>query len=192
MAATESTLELRFAFADDAALAARAPAEWRVKAASMRFERDARLERVAGGLLAEMLAARGVATPRFALGRFGKPELADAVGLHFSLAHSDAVVLCAVADRPVGCDVERLVVGPSRNRDFYERWTRREAGLKMTGCGFANGAGFDDPPHPAARNIWAPEGYVAAICLQDHRDEHSGICAASRMRRSRSDTPYPY
>jgi len=171
MPAIESILDVRFARANDAALAALAPAEWRAKAATLRFERDARLERVAGGLLIEMLAARGVTAPRFALGRFGKPELANIGGVHFSLAHSDEVVLCAVADRPVGCDVERIVVEPSRDRDFYERWTRREAGLKMSGCGFAEGAGFDDPPHPAARNIAAPEGYAAAVCVDECQEK---------------------
>jgi len=166
MPATENILDLRFAFADDAALAARTPAEWRAKAADMRHERDALLERVAGGLLVTMLAAHGVTAPRFAVGPQGKPQLADG-GLHFNLSHSDEVVMVAVADRPVGCDIEKIVVEDGRDIAFYERWTRREAGLKMCGCGFADGAGADDPPHPAARNVEAPEGYAAAICLQN-------------------------
>jgi len=164
MPAIESTLDLRFAFADDAELAARAPAEWRAKAAVLRFERDARLERVAGGLLAEMLAARGVTSPRFAVSPYGKPLLADGA-LHFSLSHSDEVVMAVVAGREVGCDVERIVVESGRDVAFYEEWTRREAGLKMLGCGFADGASPDAPPHPSARNVPAPAGYAAAVCV---------------------------
>jgi len=125
MPAIESTLDLRFAFADDATLAARAPAEWRAKAASMRLERDARLERVAGGLLAEMLAAHGVTAARFSVGPQGKPMLAEDCGLHFNLSHSDEVVMVVIADRAVGCDIERIVLESGRDAAFYERWTRR-------------------------------------------------------------------
>jgi len=166
MPATEKTPDVRFARVDDAALAARAPAEWQAKAAAMRFERDARLERVVGGLLVEMLAARGVTSPRFAVAPQGKPMLADGCGVYFNLSHSDEAVMVAVADRPVGCDIEKIVLEDGRDVAFYEEWTRREAGLKMTGSGFADGASPDTPPHPAARNVEAPEGYAAAICLQ--------------------------
>jgi len=166
MPATDSFVDVRFARADDLRIAARAPAEWRAKAAAKRFAKDAALELVAGGLLAEMLAAHGVAKPAFALGAFGKPELADGA-LRFNLSHSGDVVMCAVAGRPVGCDVEKAVPEPGRDAAFYAAWTRREAGLKMLGCGFADGADYDAPPHPAARNVPAPDGYAAAVCLEE-------------------------
>jgi len=147
---------------------------WRDKAAKKRFARDARLELVAGGLLARMLAERGIRNPQFTTNPFGKPLLVQpstpllprpTLSTYFSLSHSGDVVMCALADRPVGCDVERLVLEPGRDRAFYEEWTRREAGLKALGYGFGGGARYDAPPHPAARNIPAPDGYVAAILV---------------------------
>jgi len=172
MASSGKSFDVRFARADDEALANEAPPMWRDKAAQKHFARDARLELVAGGLLARMLAERGIRAPQFATNPFGKPHLHSTTTTnnynsqtHFSLSHSGEIVMCVLADCPVGCDVERLVLEPGRDRAFYEEWTRREAGLKALGCGFGGGTPYDAPPHPAARNIPAPDGYVAAILI---------------------------
>jgi len=156
--------EIAFATTSDRELFEMAPPEWRQKAQTMVFERDRQLELVAGGLLVRMLAKHGVVRPKFVFGPYGKPGLADGSGLHFSISHSGSVVMVVISDCPVGCDLERIVLEPGRDREFYELWTRREAGLKMRGSGFATGVAPDAAPDPLARNVPAPAGYIAAIC----------------------------
>jgi 4'-phosphopantetheinyl transferase len=91
-------------------------------------------------------------------GPHGKPQLPASTGLHFSLSHSGDVALCAVADAPVGVDVEaipadarhlelldclepreRAVVASApasaQPEAFTRCWVRKEAYLKGTGEG---------------------------------------------------------
>ncbi|MFD7450275.1 4'-phosphopantetheinyl transferase family protein [Kitasatospora sp. NPDC059827] len=90
---------------------------------------------------------------RFTRGRWGKPAVADAPGLHFSLSHSGELALLAVARRPVGVDLELLRSGrdverlsrrffPCQERELVARggrpafarlWTRKEACVKASG-----------------------------------------------------------
>ncbi len=96
---------------------------------------------------------------RFMRGAQGKPALRDGAGLRFSLAHSGAIALVAVAlHREVGVDVEahasfdyeamartsfspaeveallRLPAG-ERGLAFFRGWTSKEAYLKARGGG---------------------------------------------------------
>ena len=87
----------------------------------------------------------------------GKPLCPDS-GLHFSLSHSGNFVLCAVAAREVGADLETLrtirpalaarVCSPAEleyvcpqgvfdSERFLSLWTAKEAYLKYTGEGIA-------------------------------------------------------
>lgn len=149
-------LRIRFAGTDDLRLAALAPAHWRRKAAEKRFAKDRDQELVAGGLLVDMLAEfhLGLADPRIGVDPDGKPSLRDFPGIHFSIAHTDGMVMCAVSDHSVGCDVERIVPLDDDLRKAVgslEAWTKREALFK---CGEGGGA---------PRNVSAPAGYCAAI-----------------------------
>ncbi|MFF3264370.1 4'-phosphopantetheinyl transferase family protein [Streptomyces sp. NPDC002932] len=97
-------------------------------------------------------------------GPHGRP--ATDGGVHFSLSHTRGVALLALADEPVGVDVERApeerVVSeigdqlhPSERRElaalpaeerpaaFVRAWTRKEAYLKGTGIGLAGGISHD-------------------------------------------------
>lgn len=149
-------LRVRYARTDDVRLAALAPAHWRRKAVEKHFAKDRDQELVVGGLLAEMLAELHPAQSDFTIDvdADGKPVLRDLPNVHFSLSHTDGLVMCALADHPVGCDVERIVPldeDVRREIGSLEAWTKREAKFK---CGTTAGE---------ARVISAPEGYCAAI-----------------------------
>lgn len=146
------SVEYRFARIDDDRLAAKAPRHWREKSVKMRFERERRQELVAGGLLADMLPE--LKSYDIALTPSGKPYLVNYPQLHFSLSHSDEVVMCAISDGPVGCDVERVVELSAEMRQkigSIELWTLKEAEFKR------------GKSAAAAYSVPAPEGYSAAI-----------------------------
>lgn len=108
----------------------------------------------AGLLLKYALLQRGIALQRFFMGENGKPEVEGAC---FNLSHSGNLVICAVSEKPVGCDVEKIeeasdkvlkriatikeknyyeqFAGEERNRAFYRLWTMKESYSKMTGEG---------------------------------------------------------
>lgn len=91
-----------------------------------------------------------------------KPELENAFGqqLHFNVSHSGTWILIAIADSPVGIDVEKMhasftyqnLLSFSFNpqeidfieqsekpyQSFYQLWTRKESLLKATGKGLVD------------------------------------------------------
>ena len=101
----------------------------------------------------------------FSFGSHGKPFFADPMlkGLYFSLSHTKGIAVCAVADKEIGCDIERpgarrmdsesaikiakryfaheeyemLLSDPVGS--FFPIWTKKEAYVKWTGRGFAEG-----------------------------------------------------
>lgn len=88
----------------------------------------------------------------------GKPYFSNLPELHFSVSHSGNVWICAFSDHPVGCDIERHRDDMSRiralakrwlsedeqiylenngctPRSFADIWVRKEAYVKLLGCG---------------------------------------------------------
>jgi len=163
----------------------------RERARRLKFARDRRRFVVARASLRERLGARlgcPAAEVEIAIGAHGKPFVADARGLRFSLSHCDDLALIAFArGRDVGVDLEALRpvheadaiaarLFPAAQYDAYaalgrdERihalcsaWTRKEAYAKALGSGL-----------PAALDTlladgWNVEsfspraGYVAAV-----------------------------
>ena len=105
-------------------------------------------------ILAEY-ADRAPAALRFEYGRWGKPSLSGAPGVHFSVSHSGDAAVVAVSANPLGVDIEEIrpvtaeVLEESLTREertrvrvahdplvsFYAHWTLKEAYLKACGVG---------------------------------------------------------
>ena len=126
----------------------------------LRFLRvqDRRQNLAAGLLLKNVLEQHEIDISNISYGPHGKPELPD---IYFNLSHSHDYVVCAISDKPVGCDIEK--VGKSREgvaerfftekermylstfeekdrlNEFYRIWTMKESYLKMTGEGLVFG-----------------------------------------------------
>lgn len=108
----------------------------------------------AGLLLHHVLKKHGMSGQKIRIGQYGKPETD---GIYFSLSHSESMVVCAVGDKPVGCDVEKIskfhekvadrffcesekkylsrVSEEARTEAFFRLWTMKESYIKMTGEG---------------------------------------------------------
>lgn len=92
--------------------------------------------------------------PRITAGDHGKPTW-DVEGMFFNLSHSGAIAACAIADRPIGLDVQEaceyrdalvrrffspeeqafLTASADKDRAFGRIWTRKEAYVKALGMG---------------------------------------------------------
>lgn len=133
----------------------------RRKADRFTFEKDKRLCVGAELLLrkALVLAGAGTIVPETEEGEYGKPYLKDYPGIRFNLSHSGDMVLCAISDREVGCDIELIEKVPNLNlmsrffyrdefekimnagsaeeqmKTFYRFWTLKESFMKMKGLG---------------------------------------------------------
>lgn len=128
---------------------------------------------------------------QYRFGPHGKPEIVD-FPLYFSLSHSGDYVLCAISDREVGADIQKLQTvdfsklasrffaeaeykaleecdsEAERQKLFFRLWTNKEAYGKMTGQGIM-AALNSDVLYPQWPEISAPEGYAIAVCTE--RDE---------------------
>lgn len=100
----------------------------------------------------------------------GKPFFPDRPDICFNLSHSHGAAVCALHDRPVGIDVEKLRPAPRRlaegmeDEAFFRLWTAREATVKRRGEGV--GALLRSmEPDPMCRCLeGALEGYIVTLC----------------------------
>lgn len=112
----------------------------------------------AGLLLEKVLRIRGKSMETIRYGEHGKPEID---GIYFNLSHSHDIAVCAVSDKPVGCDVEKIEEVTKRIaerffteneiaylerfeeeeklNEFFRIWTMKESYMKMTGEGMSLG-----------------------------------------------------
>ena len=108
----------------------------------------------AGLLLNHVFHKHGISSDTLKTDENGKPI---AEGICFNLSHSGDYVICAVSERPVGCDIEQIKEAPklvaerafsveenaylksfsgnAYNREFFRIWTKKESFLKMKGIG---------------------------------------------------------
>lgn len=129
------------------------PPERQSRVLALRREEDRQRCAGAGQLLQWALARRGVppAKQQLTANPYGRPELEGREDLWFSLSHSGPWIVCAVAEQPVGVDVElprdgyaaiaRRFFSPEETAqlrdetDFLRVWTAKEAFLKALGRG---------------------------------------------------------
>lgn len=130
----------------------------RAKADRFRFGKDKRLSVAAGALLQYALQLENVREPSIEVAPNGKPYLAGEEKLYFNLSHSEGMVMCAIAEKEVGCDVEKKAVLDRRLAEyvmteyeldriyglemdteqqemFFRLWTLKESYMKATGLG---------------------------------------------------------
>lgn len=130
------------------------PVQRKQKISKMHQEKSRRQSLGAGLLLNRVLGYYGVKTSGILVGEHGKPEVD---GICFNLSHSGELVVCAVSEQPVGCDVEKVREAPkgvaerffgeserayleqfsgrAYDEAFFRFWTMKESYVKMTGEG---------------------------------------------------------
>ena len=131
--------------------------EWR-RVQAMRFKHErGRLEcALSYALLCQGLKEMGYdLQPTFIYGDNGKPSLKELPELHFNLSHCKQAVVCALANHPIGVDIEALgryteqlakytmneeelaEINNAEDKDvaFTILWTKKEATMKLTGDG---------------------------------------------------------
>lgn len=93
---------------------AKMPAWRRRRIDSMKHQCGKALSLGVGVLLHKALSEMGIEEPdEVSLNEYEKPFYKEHPEIHFSLSHSGTMAMCAISDRPIGCDVER-----QRQRDF--------------------------------------------------------------------------
>ncbi|MCH5211243.1 MAG: 4'-phosphopantetheinyl transferase superfamily protein [Oscillospiraceae bacterium] len=118
---------------------------------------DRKLSLGAWRIMESALKQHGFLAENVVIGKNGKPECD---GVYFNLSHSADMVLCAVSDVPIGCDIEKVTDAPMEvaeryfsekerryianaqnpadaDRRFFRLWTMKESYMKMTGEGMS-------------------------------------------------------
>lgn len=126
-----------------------------------KFEGGRRESTLAFRLLQQMLAEHyphvDASNVEFEVGEHGKPSLLHHPEIHFNLSHCKYAVACAVADSPVGIDIEcrgrykhdlaaycmsesevRWIESEDTDMRFTMLWTKKEALLKLLGTGITD------------------------------------------------------
>lgn len=100
----------------------------------------------------------------------GKPFFPGCPEICFNLSHSHGAAVCALHDKPVGIDVEKLRPAPKRlasgmeNEAFFRLWTAKEATVKRWGQGIGALLRPLEPDPLCLCVEGLLEGYVVTVC----------------------------
>ena len=115
---------------------------------------------LAGELMTKLAIKKQFGIPfknqHFLRSEHGKPYLEGYPHIHFNISHSGNFVVCAVSDKPVGIDIQKIGEYKERvakrictenelsslksdGEKFTCLWTQKEAVLKLKGTGFTDG-----------------------------------------------------
>ena len=106
----------------------------------------------------------------------GKPFFPDHPEICFNISHSHGAVVCALHDRPVGVDIEKLRPAPKRlangmdDYSFFLQWTVREATIKMQGRGVGALRQALQPGKFCCTNEELMPGWILAVCPSEESD----------------------
>ena len=113
--------------------------------------------------------------PRIEVDELGKPFFPDHPDTHFSLSHTAGAAAAALADTPVGVDIERVrtvsvramerIAGVRTEAAFFRSWVRREARVKRTGSGIVTMMRMEAPLNRGEfyYEVDAFHGYAAGV-----------------------------
>lgn len=119
---------------------------------------------------------------------FGKPYLKNYPDIHYNISHTKGVIVCAVSNKPVGVDIERIkkvnhgivkrfftvdeqnyILNSKGKEDerFIEIWTKKEAYVKWIGKGMEIPfEAFDTFCHlNDMLEVISIKDYVIALCM---------------------------
>ena len=119
-------------------------------------------------------------------GEYGKPYIKDHEEWQFNISHTDGLIVIAVADCPIGIDVEKIrepdyriakrfftkaeneyIGSDIEGRDvrFFEIWTKKEAYIKYIGKGLGEPLGnFDVTSMPEIYQTLRVGEYILTLC----------------------------
>ena len=124
----------------------------------------------------------------------GKPY--STTGLEFNLSHSDNMIILAVSENKIGCDIQKfsernfermakfafhpneldlLSFANNKADTFFKLWTKKEAFLKLIGTGFTrNATNIDLSKDKYTENskeyyfyYWKADDYYISICTEN-------------------------
>ena len=100
----------------------------------------------------------------------GKPFFPSRPDVCFSLSHSRGAAVCAVHNRPVGVDIEKIRPAPARlaagmaDEAFFRLWTAKEATIKQQGGSVAALLRPMEPDGLCQCLEGLLEGYTVTVC----------------------------
>ena len=106
----------------------------------------------------------------------GKPFFPSRPDICFNLSHSHGAAVCALHNKPVGIDVEKLRPAPRRlaegmeDEAFFRLWTAKEATVKRQGLGIG---ALVRPlePDPLCRCVEGLlDGYIVTVCPSERAE----------------------
>lgn len=116
--------------------------------------------------------------PEVAKGERGKPFFPERPDIFFNLSHSRGAAVCAVHDKTIGVDVEKIRPAPKRlangleDRAFFRLWTAKEATLKRDGGTLAALLREYEPDALCETHEEFLCGWIVTICPSESSEIH--------------------